>query len=96
MDFYGVSADKPAGDPMGVWFAVMPEGVRKCHWEDCNLYIAENGCTTFDESLLPNCKVGWLDDYVTTNGKYYGRRIDWLLTRAIARKYPTLNIKIDY
>lgn len=96
MDFYGVSADKPAGDPMGVWFAVMPEGVRKCHWEDCNLYIAENGCTTFDESLPPNCKVGWLDDYVTTNGKYYGRRIDWLLTRAIARKYPTLNIEIDY
>ena len=96
MDFYGVSADKPAGDPMGVWFAVMPDGVRRCHFEDCNMYIADNGCTTFDESLPANCKVGWLDDYSAGQGAYYGRRIDWLLTRAVSRKYPNITMDFNY
>ena len=94
MDFYEVGMDKPAGDPMGVWIAVMPEGFRKCYLDDCNIYISENGSSTFSEELEPNCKVAWLESYDGGRNKFYCNVLDWLLTRAIARKHPELNIVI--
>ena len=79
---------------MGVWVAVMPEGFRKCYLDDCNIYISENGSSTFSEELEPNCKVAWLESYDGGRNKFYCNVLDWLLTRAIARKHPELNIVI--
>lgn len=92
MDVWDASADKVAGDPMGVWIACMPKGIDACYLDDSHIYIADNGSDEFNEELAPNCKVAYLNG---NSAKYYSRKIDWLLTRALARKQPTLDITIN-